>query len=80
VLDRPVAAASWPSGQRRKTRGGAHTSVRERKGKGRVGRPKVTGPADRWAGVGEGGGGSGPRRGGGREAGGAGWAKGQVGR
>jgi hypothetical protein len=37
ALDRPVAAASWPSGQRRKTRGGAHTSVRERDGLGRAG-------------------------------------------
>jgi hypothetical protein len=37
------------------------------------------GPANRWAGAGERGGGSGPRRGGGREAGGACWAKGQVG-
>jgi hypothetical protein len=79
-LDRPVAAASWPSGRRRMTKGGAHASVRERKGEGRVGRPKDTGLADRWAGVGERGGGSGPGRGGGREAGGAGWAKGQVGR
>jgi hypothetical protein len=80
ALDRPVAAASWPSSRRRKTRGGAYTSVRERKGEGWVGRPKATGPVDRWANVGERGGGSGPRRGGGREAGGAGWAKGQVGR
>jgi hypothetical protein len=39
------------------------------------------GPAEgHWADVGERGGGSGPGRGGGREASGAGWAKGQVGR
>jgi hypothetical protein len=80
ALDRLVVAASWPSGRRRKTRGGARASVRERKGEGRAGRPMATGPADRWASAGERGGGSGLRRGGGREAGGAGWAKGQVGR
>jgi hypothetical protein len=54
VLDRPVAAASWPSGRRRKTTGGAHASVREMKGEGRVGRPKATGPADQWADAGRG--------------------------
>jgi hypothetical protein len=80
VLDWPMAVASWSSSQRRKTRGGAHASVRERKGEGRVGRLKATRPADRWAGAGERGVGSRLRRGGGREAGGAGWAKGQVGR
>jgi hypothetical protein len=40
------------SSQRRKTRGRDHASVRERKGEGRVGRLKATGPADRWAGAG----------------------------
>jgi hypothetical protein len=30
----PVVAASWPSDRRRKTRGGARASVRERKGEG----------------------------------------------
>jgi hypothetical protein len=45
-----------------------------------VGWLKATGPADRWVGVGESGGGSGSGRGGGMEADGAGWAKGQVGR
>jgi hypothetical protein len=70
VLDWPVAVASWPSSQRRKMRGGACASVRERKGEGRVGRPKATRPADRWAGAGERGVGSRPRIGGGREAGG----------
>jgi hypothetical protein len=81
ALDRPVAAAvaSWPSGWR-KMRGGARASARESTGEGRVGRLKATGPADRWAGVGERGGGSGSGRGGGREVGGASWAKGQVGR
>jgi hypothetical protein len=54
--------------------GRARASVRER-----VGRPKATGPADQWAGAGERGGGNEPGRAGGREAGGAGWAKGQVG-
>jgi hypothetical protein len=72
VLDRPVATASWPSGRRRKTRGEARVLVRERKGEGRVGPPKATGPADRWAGAWERGGGSGLGRGGGRVAGGAG--------
>jgi hypothetical protein len=73
ALDRPMVAASWPSGRRRKTRDGALTSVRERKGEGRVGR-LTGGPArgeGRWKRLG---------RGGGREVGGAGWAKGQVGR
>jgi hypothetical protein len=45
ALDRPMVAASWPSSWRRKTRGGARVSLRERKGEGRVGRPKATGPA-----------------------------------
>jgi hypothetical protein len=80
ALDWLVVATSWSSGRRRKTRGGAHASVRERKGEGRVGRSKATGPTDRWVGAGERGGGSGPGRGGGRAAGGASWAKGQVGR
>jgi hypothetical protein len=74
ALDRLVAAASWPRSRRRKMRGGACTSARERKGEDRVGR--LTGGLAR----GERGGGSRPGRGGGREAGGAGWAKGQVGR
>jgi hypothetical protein len=60
-------------------RRGLHVSEGEEGGR-LGGPPKATGPVDQWANVGERGGGSGPRRGGGREAGGAGWAKGQVGR
>jgi hypothetical protein len=41
---------------REEDEGGAHTSARKR-GEGRVGRPKATGSACRWAGVGERGGG-----------------------
>jgi hypothetical protein len=37
ALDRPVAAASWPSSRKRNMRGGPRASVREGKGEGRVG-------------------------------------------
>jgi hypothetical protein len=70
----------WLTSQRRKMRGGAHASVWERMGEGQVGLPKATEPVDQWACVRERGGGSGSGRGWGREADGAGWAKGQVGR
>jgi hypothetical protein len=48
----PAAAASWPSGQRRKTNGGARASVREREGGRWAGSSRPGGQGPR--GVGEG--------------------------
>jgi hypothetical protein len=64
----PAAAASWPSGKRRKMKGGARALVREREGERRAGpsQPGSQGPRGVGKGVAcwAGGGGSGLGRGG----------------